>query len=120
MSRLRRACANKAVLKRSAIAVALLLAGLQVVAANAGALEDAEAGLDAGLRGDYGKAAELFSRAIESGEVSGSDLAVVLYRRGVAFERMNHEDRAIADYGQAIELNPEYSDAYYEPEPVND
>lgn len=33
--------------------------------------------------------------------------------RGMAYERINHMQRAIADYSKAIELAPDYAKAYY-------
>jgi tetratricopeptide (TPR) repeat protein len=46
------------------------------------------------------------TRAINSGKVATSDLAITYYNRGLEY------DGAIADYTQAIRLNPKYVHAY--------
>ncbi len=39
--------------------------------------------------------------------------AIAYLNRGMAYERINHMYQAIADYGKAIELAPDYAKAYY-------
>ena len=39
--------------------------------------------------------------------------AVIYNSRGVAFDAQGEQDRALADFSQAIELDPEYAAAYY-------
>ena len=45
--------------------------------------------------------------------ISKQNLAVAYIYRGVAYDDKGQYDRAIADYTQAIKLNPKYSKAYY-------
>jgi tetratricopeptide (TPR) repeat protein len=54
--------------------------------------------------GDYAIAA--CTRAIDSGQYQGADLSGLYDNRGVEYSRKGQRDRAIADYGQAIRLNP--------------
>jgi len=78
----------------------------------AGGLEDANAGIEAVNGGDYDKALGLFTKAIESGELSQKNLSIVYNNRGVAWRKKGDNDKAIADYTKAIEINPQYVSAY--------
>lgn len=50
--------------------------------------------------------------AIQSGRWSGKGLASAFNNRGVAYRAKGDYDRAIADYGQAIRLEPNYADTF--------
>ena len=79
----------------------------------AGGFEDAEAGFEAQKRGDYDKAIVLFTKAIESGELSVKQLAIIYGGRGNVWCDKGDYDKAISDYTKAIEINPQYANAYY-------
>ena len=49
---------------------------------------------------------------IDSGHLHGHDLAVEYYNRGIEYKHKGDFDRAIADYGEAIRLDPGYQHAY--------
>src|SRR3954462_9889537 len=49
---------------------------------------------------------------IQSGKEDAKELAVAFYNRGTAFRIKSEFDRAIADYDQAIRLDPKAYDPY--------
>jgi tetratricopeptide (TPR) repeat protein len=79
----------------------------------AGGLDDAKAGLAAAKGGDYDEAIRLYTKAIESGELSREDLSITYYDRGIAWVKKGDYDKAIADWTKAIEIDPKYAEAYY-------
>jgi tetratricopeptide (TPR) repeat protein len=68
-----------------------------------------ERGFDCIQEGDYVRAIEEFSRAIEL----KADLAEAYNGRGLAHRRLREYDQAIADYDRAIVLRPSYAMAHY-------
>src|SRR5580704_15845876 len=52
------------------------------------------------------------SRAIASGEFRGEELAKIYANRGTEYKNKGDLDRAIADYSEAIRLDPEHVKAY--------
>lgn len=85
---------------------ALLILSLMVCATSpswAGALEDAIAGFVAAQEGNYDKAIKLFTKAIESGELSREDLSKTYYNRGDSWRKKGDYDKAIADLNKASE-----------------
>ena len=54
------------------------------------------------------------TRLIGSGQLSSTDLANVHHHRGAAWAGKNEHDRAIADYSDALHLNPLLVRAYYD------
>lgn len=79
-------------------------AGLAAEEAPSG-LRDARAGYLAGVRGDYGPATALLTRAIESGGLSAPALASAYINRGVVLRRLGLIGAAIDDYTQALQLH---------------
>ncbi len=95
-------------------AVLLLALGVAGVAsARAGGIDDAEAGRSAYSRGDYDLAIENYTRAIRSGELSGENLAAVYTGRGIIHYIESQSERAIADYSEALSLDPGHVEAWY-------
>ena len=80
------------------------LAGLPTVAA----ADDADT--CAKQSGDVAIAA--CSRAIASGQFSGGELAAIYVSRGVEYKNKRGLDRAVADFDQAIRLDPKNTDVY--------
>jgi tetratricopeptide (TPR) repeat protein len=79
----------------------------------AGGLDDITAGIAAQNRGDYDETIRLYTKAIASGDLSQKDLSIAYNNRGTVRSAKGDNDRAIADYDKAIELDPSYAHAYY-------
>jgi tetratricopeptide (TPR) repeat protein len=77
-----------------------------------GGLGDAGAGLTASRRGDLDEAIRLYTKAIDSGELSDENVVVIYTNRGNIFLRKGDYKRAIKDYSKAIKLNSLYVRAY--------
>jgi|GEM_PF-4268024 len=73
----------------------------------------ATAAVDMQKKGIPGRAIELYSLAIDSGDLSKESLAYVHNNRGAAYKSVGFLDLAIDDYGQAIDLKRDYARAYY-------
>lgn len=96
----------------------LPLSGLLLLAASCAQISPGyghlEAGNDAAARGQWDRAIALYSRAIESRDLSQANLAVAFNNRGLAYARKGQLDRAIDDYDTAIRLKADYAEAYYD------
>src|SRR5262245_10833273 len=92
--------------------LAILLAFNLTSAAFADVRDLQQRGLAARLRGDNFGAIYYFTQAIDVGNLRPSDLAMVLVSRGVAYDNIGEMDKAIADFSIAIELKPQFWDAY--------
>jgi Tfp pilus assembly protein PilF len=84
--------------------VALVLVSIMVssVTAHAGGVADADAGIARLNAGDPATAIALFTRAIQSKELSGEAQALTYYHRGMAFYREGRAGHAILDYSTAL------------------
>ena len=98
------------VLAVAALAVVLLL--ISVDLDDTGGTEDFQAGGSAYSLGDHEQAVVHFTRAIESGDLVGNVLVVAYNNRGLAYQDLGDFERAIADYGEALRLDPGYALAY--------
>src|SRR6478609_7505460 len=54
---------------------------------------------------------ERCSELIDSGAESRQNLAIAYYNRGIAYENLDNYAKAIADYSEALALDPEDADA---------
>lgn len=87
------------------VRVALVLVGFLLCASTAawaGGVADADAGIARLNAGDAPAAVELFTRAIQSKELSPERLALTYHHRGMAFHREGQSGRAILDYTTAL------------------
>ncbi|MEJ2180223.1 MAG: tetratricopeptide repeat protein [Gammaproteobacteria bacterium] len=53
-----------------------------------------------------------FSKVINAGRVQGTALAEIYRERGIHYADLGHYDKAVADFTNAVELNPNYVTAY--------
>lgn len=65
-----------------------------------------------GGRGNTDARIEACTRAVNSNQLPPTDLAVIFLNRGVHWESKNNYEQAIADYSEAIRLNPFSANAY--------
>ena len=85
---------------RCALVLVSLIVGC--VPAFAGGVADADAGAARLSAGDASAAVELFTRAIQSKELSPEGLALTYHHRGMAFHKEGQAGRAILDYTTAL------------------
>ena len=52
------------------------------------------------------------TEAIDTGQLSGKALGFAFYRRANAYSEIGEQDRAIADYDQAIRINPNHAASF--------
>ena len=83
-----------------------------VAIVQAAALDDVTAGVKAMQRGDNDEAIRLYTKALASGELPPADQALLTTMRGNLWFGKKDNDRAIADYDQAIKLNPNMAETY--------
>lgn len=62
---------------------------------------------------NYRRAVEACTDAINSGQWTGADLAWAYTNRGLAYYELKEFTRALADYSEALQLDPYYYDAHY-------
>ena len=77
------------------------------------AKDDIVAGIKAARSGQQEKAIKLFTRAIDSGKLSRTNLAIAYTNRGSAHDDLNRADQAVGDFNSAIKADPKFSFAYY-------
>jgi tetratricopeptide (TPR) repeat protein len=92
--------------------LAVTIAVSFAASAYADALSLLRAGLAARVRGDFNAAIVYYTQAIDTGELTQAQLAVVLNGRGVAYDFIGEPDKAITDFNAAIQINANYGEAY--------
>ena len=96
----------------AALALVAILATGPAAPASADARADFMAARAAKNAGKLDEAIRLYTKVIQAGNVTTSNLALTYFSRAVVYGRKREDDLAIADYTTAIELKPEYADAY--------
>ncbi len=74
----------------------------------------AEAREEAFVRGDYTKAINFATEAIEWKKLSDENRAIAYHHRGNSWSALGQHTNAIRDFGKAIELKPGYAFAYHD------
>jgi len=92
--------------------VTLLALLVMATSARSAGVTDLNAAVTAAKNGDNAQALTLLNGAISSGDLSGEDLAVAYYDRGMIYRSQKDNAKALADSDMAIKLNPKYADAY--------
>ena len=90
----------------------ILCAGPAPAAADASA--DFLLAADAARRGKRDEALALVTKAIDSKEATGRDLANMHYFRAELFSQAGKLDQSIADYAKTIEIMPDHAAAYHD------
>jgi tetratricopeptide (TPR) repeat protein len=91
----------------------LLMTGLAWGLAWGAPYDLANQGWEALNRGDHQKAVELFTQALDSGELTTMNRARSFNNRGLALLRLGKADQALADFDRALETAPKLVSAYY-------
>ncbi len=97
---------------RSLAAVAVLLG---LAGGAAGAAEDMTScyeGSAAQVAGDHARAIGHYDLCIRWGDLAPSNLATVLYNRGLSHQALGRPEEAIGDFTRAIEIDPRKASAY--------
>lgn len=69
-------------------------------------------GIQAFAAGDYAETAVMLSKLIERKTLADRHRVIALRWRGDSYRHLRHDDQAIADYNQAITIDPDYAWAY--------
>jgi tetratricopeptide (TPR) repeat protein len=64
-------------------------------------------------QGNYRQAVELYTRMIES-EYNKVNYDKIYHLRGYSYLKLEQYENALSDFNQAIELNPEFANAYFQ------
>lgn len=91
----------------------LSLAALRPLGAAADGPAECEEGIAAAEAGDQNAAIGHFDRCLREAQLSTNARAEFYNRRGVAYATLARLDRAIADFTQAVGVDPTYAQAYY-------
>ncbi len=94
-----------------------LLAALAVLTlpgvAHADGLADLNAGMAAQTRGDLDGAIQLYTRAIDSGDLTPENQVVAYNNRGGAYLDKGDQDAALRDFDAMIRIDPNLAKGYY-------
>jgi tetratricopeptide (TPR) repeat protein len=100
--------------KAARIIVIVMLSVFTLAAvALAGGKDDIAAGNKAAQDGQFKKAVSLYTKAIGSKQLTPANKAVAYNNRGSAYDDMGQTKAALADYAQAIAIDPAYAEVYY-------
>ena len=95
------------------LAMVLAVAAAGAMAQPAAPGSDLQAAIAAGQRGDYTEAIRLLTQGLAAPGLTSEEQARLLLYRGFADDETGEYDRAIADYGKALQLKPDTPQLYY-------
>ena len=98
----------------AAILLSIFALAASAAPAGADAARDYAAAVAAAKHGKRGDALVLVTKAIDSKEATGRDLADMHYMRAELFSQAGKLDEAIADYTKTIEIMPDHASAYHD------
>lgn len=75
--------------------------------------DDAQAGATAAGLKNHSRAIQLFTMAIDSGDLATRNLAIAYMKRGTEYAAVGENVRALADYDQAQNLEPNFAAVYF-------
>ncbi|MFO0989893.1 MAG: tetratricopeptide repeat protein [Alphaproteobacteria bacterium] len=90
------------------------LFGASAAPAAADAAADFARATEAAKKGQRDEAMTLVTKAIESKEATGRDLANMHYFRAELYSEAGKLDESLADYAMTIEIMPDYASAYHD------
>ena len=93
-------------MRMSFVLIALLLAAAAATTAAAGGVDLAKQGLAAQQQGEWQKAIDFYSQALDAGDLSQKSKAQVLGLRANAYGATGAFDKALADFAAAMEVVP--------------
>ena len=96
--------------------IALLAVLALAAVALAGGKQDIVAGNQAAQDGQFKKAITLYTKAIESGQLTATNLAVAYNNRGSAHDDLGQPKAALADYNQANPHRPQLRRGLLQPQ----